>query len=60
MKRILMGLMAAALLVSFSAPSFAMEEKKKKEGGHLYSMEEKKKKEGGHLFTDEKKKKEGK
>lgn len=46
MKRILMGLMAAALLVSFSAPSFAMEEKKKKEGGHL--------------FTDEKKKKEGK
>lgn len=49
MKIIIMSLFAAAILVSFSAPSFAMDEKKKEEkkGGHLFSMDEKKKKEGG-------------
>lgn len=60
MKRILMALMAVAVLVTFSAPSFAMGEKKdkKKEGGHLILEEKKdKKKEGGHLYFGEKKKK---
>lgn len=39
MKQILTGLMAAAVLVTFSAPSFAMMDQKKKEeskGGHLF------------------------
>ena len=55
MKRALFAVVAAAILVAFTAPSFAGEEKKKdeKKGGHLSQTvlgEEKKKdeKKGGH------------
>ncbi|HSB43687.1 MAG TPA: hypothetical protein VLD60_01665 [Nitrospira sp.] len=62
MKRMLMAIMAVAVAVSFSAPSFAAEEKKdkkdEKKGGHVlvYADEKKDKKDekkGGH--ADEKK-----
>jgi len=70
MKRILMAIMAVAVAVTFSAPSFAGEEKKdkkdEKKGGHVlvYGDEKKDKKDekkGGHADTfgdkkDEKKK----
>jgi Ni/Co efflux regulator RcnB len=69
MKRMLMAIMAVAVAVSFSAPSFAGEEKKdkkdEKKGGHVlvYGDEKKDKKDekkGGHADTfgakDEKKK----
>jgi Ni/Co efflux regulator RcnB len=71
MKRILMAIMAVAVAVTFSAPSFAGEEKKdkkdEKKGGHVlvYGEEKKDKKDekkGGHADTfgeekkDEKKK----
>ncbi len=72
MKRILMAIMAVAVAVTFSAPSFAGEEKKdkkdEKKGGHVlvYADEKKKdekkdEKKGGHADTfgdkkDEKKK----
>ena len=48
MKSMLMAVMAVAVAVSFSAPSFAGEEKKPKEekkGGHVVFGEEKKKEE---------------
>ena len=70
MKRLLMAIMAVAIAVTFSAPSFAGEEKKdkkdEKKGGHVlvYGNEKKDKKDekkGGHADTfgdkkDEKKK----
>ena len=70
MKRMLMAIMAVAVAVTFSAPSFAGEEKKdkkdEKKGGHVlvYGDEKKDKKDekkGGHADTfgetkDEKKK----
>ncbi len=70
MKKLMLTVMAAALLVVFSAPSFAGEGKKKdeKKGGHFsetFMGEEKKKdeKKGGHLsqtvFGEEKKKDKG-
>jgi hypothetical protein len=63
MKRILMSLLAAAVLVTFSAPAFAGEQKKEeKKGGHVTMFGEKKdeKKGGGKLFGEEKKEKKGK
>jgi hypothetical protein len=71
MKRVLFAVMAVAVAVSFSAPSFAGEEKKdkkdEKKGGHVlvYGDEKKDKKDekkGGHMdtFGDEKKKDEKK
>ena len=57
MKRMLMAIMAVAIAVTFSAPSFAGEEKKdkkdEKKGGHVlvYGEEKKDKKDekkGGH------------
>ena len=64
MKSMLMAVMAVAVAVSFSAPSFAGEEKKKEEkkGGHVVVYGEEKKKEekkGGHVVFGEEKKKEG-
>jgi Ni/Co efflux regulator RcnB len=70
MKRMVMAIMAVAIAVTFSAPSFAGEEKKdkkdEKKGGHVlvYTDEKKDKKDekkGGHADTfgdkkDEKKK----
>jgi hypothetical protein len=64
MKSMLMAIMAVAVAVSFSAPSFAGDEKKKEEkkGGHVVVFGDEKKKEekkGGHVvFGDEKKKEE--
>lgn len=66
MKRMLMAIMAVAVTVTFSAPSFAGEEKKdkkdEKKGGQVlvYGEEKKDKKDekkGGHAdtFGDEKK-----
>ena len=66
MKRMLFAIMAVAVAISFSAPSFAGEEKKdkkdEKKGGHVlvYGDEKKDKKDekkGGHMdtFGDEKK-----
>ena len=71
MKRALFAVVAAAILVAFTAPSFAGEDKKKdeKKGGHFSQTlfgEEKKKdeKKGGHLsqtvFGEDKKKDEKK
>ena len=52
MKSMLMAIMAVAIAVTFSAPSFAGDEKKKEEkkGGHVVFGDEKKKEEkkGGH------------
>ena len=67
MKSMLMAIMAVAIAVTFSAPSFAGEEKKdkkdEKKGGHVlvYGEEKKDKKDekkGGHAdtFGEEKKK----
>ena len=61
MKRILMSLLAAAVLVTFSAPAFASEKKEEKKGGHVTMFGEKKdEKKGGKLFGEEKKEKKGK
>ena len=71
MKRMLLAIMAVAVAISFSAPSFADETKEKKKdekkGGHVlvYGDEKKDKKDekkGGHMdtFGDEKKKDEKK
>ncbi|HXH86438.1 hypothetical protein [Petrachloros mirabilis] len=75
MKRMLMAIMAVAVAVAFSAPSFADEGKKgkkdEKKGGHVlvYGEEKKDKKDekkGGHADTfgdkkkDEKKDEKGK
>jgi competence protein ComGC len=64
MKHMLMAIMAVAVAVTFTAPSFAEEKKKEeKKGGHVVVYGEEKKKEekkGGHAdtFGDEKKKEE--
>jgi hypothetical protein len=59
MKHLLMAIMAVAVAVTFSAPSFAEDKKKEeKKGGHVVSAEEKKK-DGGKAddtFGEEKKK----
>ena len=70
MKRVLFAVMAVAVAVSFSAPSFAGEEKKdqkdEKKGGHVVVFGEEKKdakdekKGGGHLSDPEEKKKDEK
>ncbi|HQW91224.1 MAG TPA: hypothetical protein PK478_15320, partial [Nitrospira sp.] len=71
MKRALFAFVAAAILVAFTAPSFAGDDKKKEEkkGGHfsqtLFGDDKKKEeKKGGHLsqtvFGEEKKKDEKK
>jgi uncharacterized protein YxeA len=55
MKSILMAIMAVAVAVTFSAPSFAGEEKKKDEKGGKYVDtydEEKKKDEKGGKYVD--------
>lgn len=60
----LMAVMAVAVAVTFSAPAFAGDEGKKKEGksGHVvvYGEEKKKDSKGGHAdtFGEEKKKEE--
>jgi hypothetical protein len=61
MKRILMSLLAAAVLVTFSAPAFAGEKKEEKKGGHVTMFGEKKdEKKGGKLFGEKKEEKKGK
>ena len=67
MKRVLFAVMAVAVAVSFSAPSFAGEEKKEqkdqKKGGQVVVFGDEKKdakdekKGGGHLSDPEEKKK---
>ena len=58
MKSMLMAIMAVAVAVTFSAPSFAEEPKEKKDadkkGGHVlvYGDEKDKKKPEGGKFTD--------
>ncbi len=54
MKSMLMAIMAVAVAVTFSAPSFAEEKKKEeKKAGQVVSLEEKKdKKAEGGKFTD--------
>lgn len=69
MKRMLLAIMAVAVAISFSAPSFAGEEKKdkkdEKKGGHVlvYGDEKKDKKDekkGGHLGDPKEEKKDEK
>ena len=69
MKRILLAVMAVAVAISFSAPSFAGEEKKdkkdEKKGGHVlvYGEEKKDKKDekkGGHMGEPKEEKKDEK
>ena len=72
MKRMLLAIMAVAVAISFSAPSFAGEEKKdkkdEKKGGHVLVYgdekkgEKKEEKKGGHVvvFGEEGKKKDEK
>lgn len=60
MKRILMSLLAAAVLVTFSAPAFAGEKKEEKKGGHVTMFGEKKDEKGGKLFGEKKDEKGGK
>ena len=70
MKRVLFAVMAVAVAVSFSAPSFAGEEKKEqkdqKKGGQVVVFGDEKKdakdekKGGGHLSDPEEKKKDEK
>ncbi len=61
MKRMLMAIMAVAVAVTFSAPSFASEKKDEKKGGKFVEMvyaDEGKKKGGGKaddIFGDQKK-----
>ena len=68
MKRMLLAIMAVAVAISFSAPSFAGDEKKdkkdEKKGGHVlvYGDEKKDKKDekkGGHMDTFGERKEEG-
>ncbi len=60
MKTMLMAVLAVAVAVTFSVPSFAGEGKKKKEGGdHVVVYGEKKKKDEGkadEIFAEKKKK----
>jgi hypothetical protein len=69
MKRMLLAVMAVAVAISFSAPSFAGEEKKDKKddkkGGHVlvYGEEKKDKKDekkGGHMDDPKEEKKDEK
>jgi hypothetical protein len=69
MKRMLLAILAVAVAISFSAPSFAGEEKKdkkdEKKGGHVlvYGDEKKDKKDekkGGHLGEGKEEKKDEK
>ena len=69
MKRMLVAIMAVAVAISFTAPSFAGEEKKdkkdEKKGGHVlvYGDEQKDKKDekkGGHLGEGKEEKKDEK
>ena len=69
MKRMLLAIMAVAVAISFSAPSFAGDEKKdkkdEKKGGHVlvYGDEKKDKKDekkGGHLGDPKEEKKDEK
>ena len=69
MNRMLLAIMAVAVAISFSAPSFAGEEKKdkkdEKKGGHVlvYGDEQKDKKDekkGGHLGEPKEEKKDEK
>jgi Ni/Co efflux regulator RcnB len=69
MKRMLLAVMAVAVAISFSAPSFAGEEKKdkkdEKKGGHVlvYGEEKKDKKDekkGGHMDDPKEEKKDEK
>jgi Ni/Co efflux regulator RcnB len=69
MKRMLLAVMAVAVAISFSAPSFAGEEKKdkkdEKKGGHVLVYGEEKKdkkddKEGGHMDDPKEEKKDEK
>ena len=64
MKTMLMAVMAVAVAVTFSAPSFAGDEaKKKKEGGHVVVYGDKKKKDEGkadEIFGSKKEEKGGK
>ena len=70
MKRALLAVMAVAVAVTFSAPSFAGEEKKdqkdEKKGGHVVVFGDEKKdakdekKGGGHVSDPEEKKKDEK
>ena len=69
MKRMLLAIMAVAVAISFSAPSFAGDEKKdkkdEKKGGHVlvYGDEKKDKKDekkGGHLGEGKEEKKDEK
>lgn len=65
MKRVLMAVMAIAVAVTFSAPSFAEEKKEEKKKGKFVEMtygDEKKKEEkkGGHADTFGEQKKEEK
>ena len=71
MKKMMLAVMAVAMLVAFSAPSFAGDDKKKegKKGGHFSQTvfgddKKKEEKKGGHLsqtvFGDDKKKEEKK
>ncbi len=60
MKSMLMAIMAVAVAVTFSAPSFAGEKKEEKKGGHVVMAEEKKK-DGkvDETFSDKKEEKKG-
>jgi uncharacterized protein YxeA len=65
MKRILMAIMAVAVAVTFSAPSFAEEKKDEKKGGQVLvygdeKTEKKDEKKGGYTGTFEEKKDEKK
>ena len=61
MKTMLMAVLAVAVAVTFSAPSFAGEGKKKKEGDHVIVYGEKDKKGGkaDDIFGDKEKKEKG-
>lgn len=63
MKTMLMAVMAVAVAVTFSAPSFAGEKKEEKKGGHVViSAEKKEEKKGGHvgdIFGEKKEEKKG-
>ena len=69
MKRMLLAIMAVAVAISFSAPSFAGDEKKdkkdEKKGGHVLVYGDKKKdkkdeQKGGHLGDPKEEKKDEK
>lgn len=62
MKTMLMAVMAVTVAVAFSAPSFAEEGKKKKEGGHVVVYGDKKNQDGGKaddIYGDKEKEKKG-